>query len=553
MSWRKHFSTASVLTQDNRKKRTSNNSNTTSNVNSWLPEFYEGVQGRVNRYAEYDRMDTDSEINTALDTISEFSTQNSLDYNLPFDFTFNEQPTEAEAKILRQVLGQWCRLNEWERRLFDTFRNTIKYGDQVFIRDPDTWKLYFVQAVDVKGVGVDEEKLKNIVHYVITNIEPNLADMVMVSTKKHPDRTFHTVPRTGYNLSSLDTTEFEIDSAHVVHLSLNNGMQSGWPFGVSLLENIFKTFKQKELLEDSIIIYRIQRAPERRVFKIDTGDLPAPQAMAYLEQLKNEVQQRRIPNQTGGGTNMMDAQYNPISMLDDYWFAQSSDGRGSTVDTLQGGGNLGDIDDLKFFNNKLARGLRVPSSYMPTGPDDGTAAYNDGRVGSAYIQEFRFSKFCQRLQSAMQPVLDKEFKMFLKHRGFNIDSSNFELVFNEPQHFAQYRQIEIDGERVNLFNSIVGSPYISKRFAMEKYLGLTPEQIVENEKMWKEENPNKKPKGGVTTDEGFDSGLGDIGISGADIDDFGSEDFGDDIPDMESDMEIDAGNDMPDSPDVPEN
>jgi hypothetical protein len=87
----------------------------------------------------------------------------------------------------------------------------------------------------------------------------------------------------------------------VVHLSLNEGLDYFWPFGQSILENIFKVYKQKELLEDSVLIYRVQRAPERRIFKIDVGNMPSHMAMQFVERVKNEMHQRRIPTITGGG------------------------------------------------------------------------------------------------------------------------------------------------------------------------------------------------------------------------------------------------------------
>ena len=96
--------------------------------------------------------------------------------------------------------------------------------------------------------------------------------------------------------------------------------------------------------------------------------------------------------------------------MEDYFFAQTAEGRGSKVDVLQGGDNLGEIDDLKYFNNKLLRGLRIPSSYLPTGPDDGTATYQDGRVGTALIQEYRFSKYVERIQAILQMTLIKNLK-----------------------------------------------------------------------------------------------------------------------------------------------
>jgi hypothetical protein len=254
------------------------------------------------------------------------------------------------------------------------------------------------------------------------------------------------------------------------------------------LEKVFKVFKQKELLEDAILIYRIQRAPERRVFKIDVGDMPSHMAMAYVERVKNEIHQRRIPTQTGGGATVMDATYNPMSTLEDYFFPVTADGRGSSVDVMQGGSQLGEIDDLKFFTNKLSRGLGIPSSYLPTGSDEGTQTFNDGRVGTALIQEWRFNQTCKRLQELVVHTLDTEFKMFMRWRGLNIDNSLFDLKFNEPQNFSKYRQVEIDNARIQGFQQLEAVQYLSKRFLLKRYLGLSEEEMLENETLWREEH-----------------------------------------------------------------
>ena len=316
--------------------------------------------------------------------------------------------------------------------------------------------------------------------------------------------------------------EAAVSAEHIVHLSLTEGLDVFWPFGNSVLENIFKVFKQKELLEDSIIIYRVQRAPERRIFKIDVGNMPSHMAMAFVERIKNEVHQRRIPTQTGNGAqNMMDATYNPLSTNEDYFFPQTADGRGSSVDVLPGGANLGEITDLRFFTNKLFRGLRIPSSYLPTTADDGSQAYTDGRVGTALIQEWRFNQYCQRLQAMIADRLDSEFKLFMRWRGFNIDGSLFDLQFNEPQNFAQYRQADIDAARISTFTQLEPLPYLSKRFLMKRYLGMTEQEITENEMMWKEE------RGDTEAAPAEAPGLRNVGISpggiNADLEGLGPE------------------------------
>jgi hypothetical protein len=517
MAWRKYFKVAntsgqlSPISGSNSQGLPGYNRNDGSathgdfafrNYASRLPEVYSGHPNRIERYNQYENMDCDSEINACLDIIAEFSTQVNEQNETPFQINFSDKPTDHEVDIIKKQLKQWVKLNKFDQRIFKLFRNSIKYGDQVFVRDPQTFELFWVDMSKVARIIVNESEGKRPEQYIIRDINPNFENL-SIAPKTTQD--FMTNPTTGSSGGSTNYTmpnggsgggnsrftramnESCIDSRHVVHLSLNEGLDFFWPFGQSILENIFRVFKQKELLEDSVLIYRVQRAPERRVFKIDVGNMPSHMAMAFVERVKNEMHQRRIPTQTGGGNSMMDASYNPLSIGEDYFFPQGQEGRGSSVDVLPGGMNLGEIDDLKYFNNKMARGLRVPSSYLPTGPDDSDRTMTDGRVGTALIQEYRFNQYCERLQRLIAQKLDDEFKMFLRWRGFNIDSGIFSLSFNPPQNFASYRQSELDNTRITAFQGLEQLPYMSKRFLLKRFLGLTEEEIVENEQMWREE------------------------------------------------------------------
>jgi len=522
MSWKKHFSVYQGKPEKTNTSKTASSSGTTSRFQSWLPEVYSGMPNRVERYMQYDQMDMDSEINAALDTIAEFSTQLNTESGVPFEIFYKSDPSQTEAKILEQTLKQWCNINDWDKRLFRTFRNAIKYGDQPFIRDPETWVLSYVNPQDVIKVVVNESEGKKPEQYILKNLDLNLQNKTATAPLEH-NNSFSGGSSSGAfaslqgrnpagsssgNFSTLENREFAVNSEHVLHVAMTEGMDQNWPFGTSILDPIFKTYKQKELLEDAIIIYRVQRAPERRVFYVDVGNMPAHKANGFIERVKNEIHQRRIPNKSGGGQNVMDAQYNPLSIMEDYFFAQTADGRGSKVEVLPGGTNLGEIDDLKFFTNKMMRALRVPSSYLPTGPEDGTASYNDGRVGTAFIQEFRFTQYCQRLQGIVQPGFDREFKLFLKHRGIQIESNLFDIKFVEPQSFSQYREIEINNARVNVLSQVDSINYLSRRFILRKYLGLTEQEILENERYWKEENPAGK----IARSEDAISGLNSVGV-----------------------------------------
>jgi hypothetical protein len=508
------------------------------NYQSNLPELYIGHPNRIERYNQYEQMDMDSEVNAALDIIAEFSTQVNEDNNLPFDLHFHNKPTDNEIKIIKEQLEQWCNLNELNRRMFKIFRNVIKYGDQVFIRDPETFKLFWTEMNKVTKVIVNESEGKEPEQYLIKDLNVNFQNLTATAIAATDTYTNH--PQSGGPSGSYvqpnnsmgggsrfthAQNEAAINAEHIVHISLTEGLDVFWPFGNSVLENVFKVFKQKELLEDAIIIYRVQRAPERRIFKIDVGNMPSHMAMAFVERIKNEVHQRRIPTSTGGGTNMMDATYNPLSTNEDFFFPTTADGRGSTVETLPGGQNLGEITDLHFFTNKLFRGLRIPSSYLPTGLDDGAAgSFTDGKVGTALIQEWRFNQYCVRLQKMIAENLDKEFKLFMRWRGVNIDGQLFELMFNEPQNFAQYRQAEVDLARINTFTQLEQFPYLSKRFLLTRYLGLSESEMAENERMFAEE------QGDVDAAPADPAGLRSIGVSPggiqADMDNLETPDMG---------------------------
>ena len=710
MSWKKHVQivnrTSKLQTAFDKSRSDSlAPGGINSKFSSFLPEIYAGHPQRIQRYDQYDQMDMDSEVNAALDTIADFSTQLGDRTDSPFRIFYKKEANSTETELIKTSLEQWTNLNQLKKRMWRIFRNAIKYGDQIFIRDPETLELYHIEPANVEKVIANESEGKDPQLYLIRDLDLNHQKLTATEPEKYGANIqgmgTNTLNRysnklygsqagmgmgyTGYNSGSWGSTGndiFPVEAKHIVHITMSEGLDANWPFGTSILEPIFKVYKQKELLEDAIIIYRIHRAPERRIFYIDVGSMPPHRANAYIERIKNEIQQRRIPNRTGGGAcftldtriplidgrtlsladlikeyedgkenwayscnpetgifapgliswagitrentqivkltldngeiikctpdhkfpvigkgkveaqniiinedslisfntktkkiikktkilnkyqqlynyfkkkilknkenhssdyhtvisiefinqlhttgtitidgdelyhnfhtfaleqgvytfnSIMDASYSPMSMLEDYFFASSTDGRGSKVETLPGGENTGDITDLKYFDNKLKRGLRVPSSYLPTGPDDGVQPWNDGRVGTAYIQEFRFATYCERLQLLISEVLDKEFKLYMKRKGILIDNSLFDLKLNKPENFAMFAEIERKNAQVQLFGNIAEAKFLSKRFALKEYLGLDEDKINENFTLWKEENQklikNKSPAG----------------------------------------------------------
>jgi len=504
MSWKRYFNQVSDNEIYTRTGRLAGPAAT--NYSSYLPDVYSGSPNRVERYGQYNTMDMDSEVNAALDILAEFCSQLNKQNDTNFKLDFKQKATNSEMTILRQYLQQWCKHNNFNKRIFRIFRNVFKYGDAFFIKDPETKKWFHVDPAKVTRIIVNESEGKKPEQYVIRDVNLNFKDLI--ATTPFQTNGNVTAGGAGYLTGGVrgmvgmspeqtgtrfttNLKEIAVNAEHVIHLSLSEGLDNNFPFGNSLLESIFKVYKQKELLEDAIIIYRVQRAPERRVFYVDVGNMPSHLAMQFVERVKTEIHQRRIPSSTGGGTNVIDSAYNPLSINEDFFFPQTAEGRGSKVETLPGGTNLGEIDDLKYFTNKLLRGLRIPSSYLPTGPDDSNAQYTDGRVGTAYIQELRFNNYCERLQNLVADEFNNDFKKYLLEKGVNIDVGMFDIKFQTPQNFASYRQAELDNNRIQTFSQVAALPYISNRYALMRFLGMSADELAENERLWREENDEK--------------------------------------------------------------
>jgi hypothetical protein len=472
---------------------------------TWYQRLVQGSASRMTRYREYDLMDNDVEVSRALDTIAEEITGNDPKTDEPIQVALrstDEKKFEgSEVMTVRAALDRWNFIHDWENRLFKVSRMVIKYGDAFFRKNPD--------KIGESWVWIHP---KNVIAAVVHPTDAN--KVVQWQVKKDAKKV-----RAGYGMpiGAKQDTQYEtelVDAREMVRFTLNDDMSDTSPFGESVLRPVYRAHKQKELLEDAIIIYRVQRAPERRVFYIDVGKMAPMRVKTYIEGIKNEIKQKKVPTNNGGQSEV-DSVYNPQSMSEDFFFASRPDGKGSRVETLPGGAGLGELSDLEYFQRKVWRGLRVPASYMVEAAEGG-AMFTDGKVGQAYIQELRFAMFVSRIQSQIEVTLDAEFKSFLQKANIRVDPNLYRLRLPAPSNFGMYKQQELDAALLGTYSSADGIPYMSKRFAMERFLQMRPEEISRNEVMAREEkgidaNDNtsealQKLYGG--TEEGADMGMG---------------------------------------------
>jgi len=185
MSWKKYFTPVSTGDNTSGSYSPINGANASSrpgparsNYSSYLPDVYVGSPNRVERYGQYNTMDLDSEVNAALDILAEFCTQKNDTNSTNFNLAFHKTPTNSETKILGEYLKQWCKINNFETRMFRIFRNVFKYGDAIFLRDPETKKWFHVDPAKLTRIIVNESEGKKPEQYIIKDINLNFKEMV---------------------------------------------------------------------------------------------------------------------------------------------------------------------------------------------------------------------------------------------------------------------------------------------------------------------------------------------------------------------------------------
>ena len=240
------------------------------------------------------------------------------------------------------------------------------------------------------------------------------------------------------------------------------------------LENARRAYRQLSLIEDSIVIYRLVRAPERLVFNVDVGNMSPAKAEGYLRRLMQQYWSRKTFDSNQDGTVQ---KFNPQSMLDSFWFAKRTGQEGTTVNQLQGGQNLGELADLMYFMKKLYRSLKVPASRL--NPED---TYKDGT--EILREELKFSKFIIRQQQRFAEGLKNGFITNLKLKKmwqeYNLRENHFDLSFNVPSNFYEMRELQKMEMRTKSFNDITGNESISKMYMQKKVLGWTDRMILAN-------------------------------------------------------------------------
>lgn len=447
--------------------------------NSFTQYMYANIQAdKISRLRDYRMMAAFPEVADALDEIcDEGISKDDSGLIVRIDFLKQDLNKDVKQKV-EEEFQKYIEYFELPRKGWEYIRNILVDGE-----------IYFEHIIHK---DYPEEGILGIITIPTELIDPifgNVQNMLIkgyllrkpVFDKTNPTKIVD------YQLIPMDKNQVTYINSGI----WNENKTMRLPF----IENARRAYRQLSLIEDSIVIYRLARAPERLVFNVDVGTMSPPKAESYLRKLMHQYWSKRTFDADQGGQVL---KFNPQSYLDNYWFAKRAGSEGTDVKNLQGGQNLGELKDLNYFLEKLYRSLKVPLNRL-----NRDSGYNDGTA--MLREELKFAKFIVRIQQQLAEGFKNGFITHLKLKNLwedlDLKETYLDIQFTPPTNFFEMREVQKLEIKANAFNLMTQNESISKTYAQKKYLKWTDVEILANKEL-------------LRKDKEFDWELGQIQASG---------------------------------------
>jgi hypothetical protein len=416
----------------------------------------------------------------------------------------NDSPVEIELsnlnasdgikKKIREEFKYILELLDFDKKSHEIYRNwyidgKIYYHKVIDLKNPHEGikELRYIDAMKMRYVRQAKQQDNNKPAYKIRRPDEDAMDFTFVDIEEYfvynPKMTYLSGNPTG-TVGSSNGVRISKDAIAYCTSGLvdrNRGTV------LSYLHKAIKALNQLRMIEDSLVIYRLSRAPERRIFYIDVGNLPKVKAEQYLRDVMMRYRNKLVYDaQTGEIRD--DKKF--MSMMEDFWLPRREGGRGTEITTLPGGQNLGEITDIEYFKKKLFRSLNVPPSRM-----DGEGGFNLGRSSEILRDELKFTKFVGRLRKRFSGMFNDMLKtqLILKNiitpKDWDLMKDHIQYDFLYDNHFSELKEAELITERLNLVAT--AEPYVGKYYSQDyvrrKILRQTDQEIVEQDQIIKKE------------------------------------------------------------------
>ena len=407
-------------------------------------------KNRRNRYKDYDLMDTYPEVGAAFDIYSDDCTQRDIDSKRWEIEHVNELLVDETNELFENL--------KLDRIYWEIVRNTVKYGDCF---------LELVLDVNDPDAGIQRLKILN-PNYIlrVENEYGYLTDFL----QEIPDHSDIGTFGGGAEISGKPVQYITLDKNQIVHFRLFTSDPNYYPYGKSIAALAIRIFRTLRMMEEAMVIYRLSRAPERRIFYVDVGNLPTTKAEMFIERLKEKFKKEKFYNQNIGG---VDERYNPLAMDEDF-FVPTRSGVGTKIDTLPGAQNLGEVDDVKYFRDKLLAILKVPKDYIVEKDKSPERKANLSQL------DVKFSRTIVRVQHMIEVGLEKIAKRHLYLKGYP-ESLVKKLKINlpDPSDMFTKRKLDLNEQKARVVMGVLGLGLFPKEYIYKEFYGLSDEKIEE--------------------------------------------------------------------------
>ena len=436
-------------------------------------------------------VDLEGSVRNEIELITRYrEMSNHPECQMAIDEIVNEAIThDDQGKVVDIVLDNLKQPETIKKKIIEEFNNVLKMlnfsnlADDVFKRWYIDGRVFYHIVVNDKnpkeGIQelryIDPRKIRK-VREIKKDRDPKTGAMIVVSVAEYYV----------YNDRGTTTQTFTSNVGQGIRIApdsiinVNSGlMDAKNTFVISYLHKAIKPLNQLRMIEDAIVIYRISRAPERRIFYIDVGNLPRGKAEQYLRDIMVKYRNKLVYD---ANTGEIRDERKHMSMLEDFWLPRREGGKGTEITTLPAGQNLGELEDVKYFQKKLLQSLNVPYSRLES-QEGGLAGL--GRSQEVTRDELKFAKFVIRLRNKFSQIFDEALKVQLVLKGictreeWEKFKEDIYYDFRKDNNFTELREAELLQNRlqmVSLVDPFVGR-YFSNNYVMNKVLMMTDEEI----------------------------------------------------------------------------
>ena len=404
---------------------------------------------RKRRYLEYEEMDEYPEIGSAFDIYADDTTQKG---------TKQERwVVKSESSMVVDEVERLFTTLRLDKLLWDIIRNTVKYGD-----------CFTELILDVNKPEEGLKKIKILNPNWILRVE-NEYGYLKKFLQEIPNHENMQYSEVGSSLGQQRPVKYiELDKNQIVHFRLHTSDPMFYPYGKSIAALCHRIFRSLKMMEDAMMIYRLSRAPERRIFYVDTGNLPTSKAEMFIERIKQKFKKEKFYNTSQGG---VDSRFNPMSMDEDF-FVPTKNGRGTKIETLPGATNLGEIEDVRYYRDKLLAALKIPKDYIVEKDQSPERKANLSQL------DVKFARTIQRVQVDVETGLENIAKRHLQLKGFPATYiRDIRIALPEPSDMSAKRKLDIDEQKTRVIQAVQGLGLISKDQIYREYFDMTDNEI----------------------------------------------------------------------------